>query len=56
MSFFASSLERLLNSITDFVKNHNPKIIANRQANKDNFSSPVKPKAGNTDKGIKNKV
>lgn len=56
ISFLASSLVRLLNNITDFVKNHSPSIIANKLAKKDNLSSPVNPNTGNTDNGIRNKV
>ena len=56
MSFLASLSESVLNNITDFVKNHKPKIIANKKANNESSKSPVNPKMGNMDRGIKNKV
>ena len=56
MSFLASRSESVLNNITDFVKNHKPKITANKQANNESSNFPANPKMGNMDKGIKNKV
>ena len=54
ISFLASSSESVLNKITDFVKNHKPKITTNKQANNESSNSPANPKIGNIDKGIKN--
>lgn len=56
ISFLASLSESVLNNITDFVKNHNPKITVNKKANNESSKFPVNPKIGNMDKGIKNKL
>ena len=51
--FFASLSLSVLNRIKDFVKNHKPKIAANKAANNDSFRSQVKLKKGKTESGIK---
>ena len=56
INFFAAWSDNSLNSFKALLKNQTPTTNTNTAAKRDKLRSPVMSKAGNTERGIKNRV